>query len=71
MHSGSGENQDVELVASGLINEVSSAATQVGPGATRCQVTEHSHPQVQRHDAGRDYAPMRVLCMFVCFFLKR
>lgn len=39
VHSGSAEEQDLELLASGLITEVISAATQEVLGVTSCQVT--------------------------------
>lgn len=44
VHSGSREEQDLELLASGLITEVISAATQEVLGVTSCQVTENGHP---------------------------
>lgn len=44
VHSSSGEEQDLELLAAGLITEVISAATQEVLGVTSCQVTEKSHP---------------------------
>ncbi|TKS81524.1 A-kinase anchor protein 1, mitochondrial [Collichthys lucidus] len=40
----SGEDQDLELLASGLITEVISAATQEILGFRGCQVTDHSKP---------------------------
>ncbi|XP_044209409.1 A kinase (PRKA) anchor protein 1b [Thunnus albacares] len=40
----SGEEQDLELLAAGLITEVISAATQEVLGVTSCQVTDKSHP---------------------------
>lgn len=44
VHSGSGEEQDLELLAAGLITEVISAATQEVLGVTSCQVTDNSQP---------------------------
>lgn len=44
VHSGSGEDLDLELLASGLITEVISAATEEVLGVTSCQVTENSQP---------------------------
>ncbi|CAK6976716.1 A kinase (PRKA) anchor protein 1b [Scomber scombrus] len=47
VHSSSGEEQDLELLAAGLITEVISAATQEVLGVTSCQVTDKSqagHP---------------------------
>nr|XP_046244026.1 A kinase (PRKA) anchor protein 1b [Scatophagus argus]XP_046244027.1 A kinase (PRKA) anchor protein 1b [Scatophagus argus] len=43
-HSGSGEEQDLELLASGFITEVISAATQEILGVTSCQVIDNSQP---------------------------
>ncbi|XP_051253888.1 A kinase (PRKA) anchor protein 1b [Dicentrarchus labrax] len=43
VHSDSAEEQDLELLASGLITEVISAATQEVLGVTSCQVTGNSH----------------------------
>ncbi|XP_023284191.1 A-kinase anchor protein 1, mitochondrial [Seriola lalandi dorsalis] len=43
-HGSSGEEQDLELLAAGLICEVISAATQEVLGVTRCQVTDNSEP---------------------------
>ncbi|XP_030249088.1 A kinase (PRKA) anchor protein 1b [Sparus aurata] len=39
-----GEEQDLELLASGIINEVISAATQEVLGVTSCHVTDNSQP---------------------------
>lgn len=44
VHSGRGEEPDLELLAAGLITEVISAATQEVLGVTSCQVTENSQP---------------------------
>ncbi|XP_071327686.1 A kinase (PRKA) anchor protein 1b [Trachinotus anak] len=44
VHSSSGEEQDLELLAAGLICEVISAATQEVLGVTRCQITDNSQP---------------------------
>lgn len=44
VHSGSGEERDLELLAAGLITEVISAATQEVLGVTSCQVTDNSQP---------------------------
>uniref|UniRef100_A0A3Q4B5W3 Tudor domain-containing protein n=1 Tax=Mola mola TaxID=94237 RepID=A0A3Q4B5W3_MOLML len=50
VHSGSREEQDLELLASGLITEVISAATQEVLGVTSCQVTENGHPSSRLYD---------------------
>ncbi|TDH14728.1 hypothetical protein EPR50_G00023830 [Perca flavescens] len=42
LHGGRGREQDLELLAAGLIHEVISAATQEVLGVTSCQVTETS-----------------------------
>lgn len=42
--SGHGEEQDLELLAAGLITEVISAATQEVLGVTSCQFTDNSQP---------------------------
>ncbi|XP_076590859.1 A kinase (PRKA) anchor protein 1b [Chaetodon auriga] len=44
LHSCSGEDQDLELLASGLITEVISAATKEILGVTSCQLTDNSQP---------------------------
>lgn len=44
VHNCSGEDQDLELLASGLITEVISAATKEILGVTSCQVTDNSQP---------------------------
>ncbi|XP_070762171.1 A-kinase anchor protein 1, mitochondrial-like [Enoplosus armatus] len=44
VHSDSREEQDLELLAAGLITEVISAATQEVLGITSCQVTDNSEP---------------------------
>ncbi|XP_078101973.1 A kinase (PRKA) anchor protein 1b [Sander vitreus] len=44
VHGGRGKEQDLELLAAGLIHEVISAATQEVLGVTNCQVTETSQP---------------------------
>lgn len=44
VHSGKEEEQDLELLAAGLITEVISAATQEILGVTSCQVTDNSQP---------------------------
>ncbi|XP_039986725.1 A kinase (PRKA) anchor protein 1b [Xiphias gladius] len=44
IHSSSGEEQDLELLAAGLICKVISAATQEVLGVTRCQITDNSQP---------------------------
>lgn len=44
IHGGSGEEQDLELLAAGLITEVISAATQEVLGVTSWQVTDSSRP---------------------------
>uniref|UniRef100_A0A3Q1HHC3 Tudor domain-containing protein n=1 Tax=Anabas testudineus TaxID=64144 RepID=A0A3Q1HHC3_ANATE len=42
--SRSGEEQDLELLAAGLITEVISAATQEVLGVSSCQITDDNHP---------------------------
>lgn len=44
VHSSSAEEQDLELLASGLITEVISAATQEVLGVTSCQATDNNQP---------------------------
>lgn len=44
VQSGHGEEQDLELLAAGLITEVISAATQEVLGVTSCQFTDNSQP---------------------------
>ncbi|XP_042342306.1 LOW QUALITY PROTEIN: A kinase (PRKA) anchor protein 1b [Plectropomus leopardus] len=44
VHSGRTEEQDLELLAAGLITEVISAATQEVLGVTSCQVADNSQP---------------------------
>lgn len=44
VHSSSGEHQDLELLAAGLVTEVISSATQEILGVTSCEVTYGSRP---------------------------
>lgn len=51
INSSSGEEQDLEHLAAGLITEVISAATQEVLGVTNCQVTDRNHPSCRSDTA--------------------